>query len=205
MRNYRPWRVSGTYFEVWKCNAGYFRRRFGQNAGDQPACSACHFALSWHVREGAAAGVDLSDLSVVMVGRYNSLRRKWPSHVLLFLDERGHERQCEALANIFLGRAGGRVSGHFGAAIEYVQAIHCARIALDHRPDRESIVVGSERPGARACPVPTERTDHRGSTGQHHPVREFMASPFPIPGEHLYWRVSGRRGFRTYFLHSSRG
>src|SRR3954454_16231752 len=66
---------------------------------------------------------------------------KW--EVVLYVDERGDDTQRAALAQIFLGRAGGTVAELYGPAIGDVHVVRPARITVEHVAPRKRIdVVG---------------------------------------------------------------
>ena len=110
MSNYSFWKVSGTYYEVCNCEAVCPCRIYGEKKGGRSTYGICDFALSWHITEGQADDVDLSNLSVVLVGSYNDDEQDSPWRVIIYVDENGNAQQQQALADIFLGRAGGKTA-----------------------------------------------------------------------------------------------
>ena len=54
-----------------------------------------------------------------------------PWEVVLYVDQGADDGQRAALADIFLGRAGGTVARQYGPAIGEVHAVRPARITLD--------------------------------------------------------------------------
>jgi hypothetical protein len=124
---------------------------------------------------------------------------------VLYVDERADDAQQHALADIFLGRAGGRVAELYGPAIGEVLAIRRARIVLEHAAPRKRIdVVGhlvveaqgeASDPGEVQCGIPG--FDHPG-TELH---GDLLRSQDPV----LSWEVRGRRNaaFATDFDYAS--
>jgi len=162
--------------------------------------------LSWHVHEGRADDVDLADLRTVMALRYyDRVQPSTPWEVVLYVDDRADERQLEALAAIFLGRAGGTVADLYGPAIGDVHAVRRARIALDHVASRKRIdVVGyvtveaegeASDPGDVQCGIP----------GFDHPGTELHGDGLRSADPVLRWEVRGRRhaAFATDFEYQS--
>ena len=136
------WKVSGTYYEVCNCEAVCPCRRHGEKEGGRSTYGICDFALSWHITEGQADDVDLSNLSAVLAGSYNDDEPGSPWRVIIYVDERGDTQQRQALADIFLGRAGGDTRRNFAAAIGEVYAVRAAKIELGAQP--QSRTDGSE-------------------------------------------------------------
>ena len=159
------WRVRGSYFEGCNCEAICPCRSVGGRPGGPSSFGECFGALSWHIHEGHADGVDLSALRTVMSIRY--FDRVQPStrwEVVLYVDQDASDEQRAALADIFLGRAGGTVAGLYGPAIGEVYAVRPARITLEHVAARKRIdVVGylhveaegeASEPGDVQCGIP---------------------------------------------------
>src|SRR5262249_21395593 len=132
----------------------------------------CFGALSWHVQSGMADGLDLSDRLVVMALRYFARQQpstKWEG--VLYFAPRADDEQVEALAAIFLGRAGGTVAAQYGRAIGEVHAVRRARIEVEHIARRKRIGVAgyisleaeepASIPGDVACGIPG--LDHPGT------------------------------------------
>jgi len=58
------WRVRGSYFEACNCEAICPCRSVGGRPGGPSSFGECFGGLSWHVLDGHADGLDLSDLKV---------------------------------------------------------------------------------------------------------------------------------------------
>lgn len=138
------WRVQGSYFEACNCEAICPCRAVGGRPGGPSTYGECFGGLSWHIDTGHADGVDLSDLRTVMAIRYyDRVQPSTPWEVVLYVDDRADEAQLDALAAIFLGRAGGSVAALYGPAIGEVHAVRRAKINLEHVAPRKRIdVVG---------------------------------------------------------------
>src|SRR6478735_21589 len=185
------WHVRGSYFEACNCEAICPCRSVGGRPGGPSSFGECFGTLSWHIHDGRADGVDLSDLRTVMSLRY--------------LDRGADADQRAAIADIFLGRAGGTVARLYGPAIGEVHAVRPARITLEHTAPRKRIgVVGyltveaegdASEPGDVRCGIP----------GFDHPGTEMHGDALLSTDPALRWEVKGRRhaAFTTDFDYRS--
>jgi hypothetical protein len=199
------WAVRGSYFEGCNCEAICPCRSVRGAPGGPSSHGECFGALSWHVHEGHADGVDLDGLLVVMTLRY--FDRVQPStrwEVVLYLDDRADDAQLAALEAIFLGRAGGTVADQYGAAIGDVHAVRRARITVEHTAARKRIDVAgyitveaeqpASAPGEVACGIP----------GLDRPGTELHAEIARSDDPALRWEVVGRgAAFATDFDYRS--
>jgi hypothetical protein len=199
----QPWRVTGSYFEVCNCDAICPCRRQGTRLGGRSTNGVCDFALSWAIADGHAADTDLSGLAVVLVGRYDDDEPGSPWRVALYVDERADPQQQAALADIFLGRAGGTTFSNFASVIDHVYAIRPARIELDHTPHRERMTAEDFVTAATAKPVISEEAVSCGIPGHDHPGQELLAEHFKVNEPPMSWEVRGRCGFATDFTYTS--
>jgi hypothetical protein len=200
------WQVAGSYFEGCNCEAICPCRSVHGRPGGPSTYGVCFGALSWNVQRGHAGSLDLSDRSVVLSIRYHDKVQpstKW--EVVLYVDNRADEAQTQALADIFLGRAGGTVAALYGPAIGEVHAVRPARITLEHREPRKRIdVVGYltvEAEGAASI----EGDVRCGIPGFDHPGTELYADVVRSTDPALHWEVRGRRkaSFATDFDYRS--
>ena len=200
------WRVRGSYFEACNCEAICPCRSVHGQPGGPSTYGVCYGAVSWHVYEGHAGPVDLSDRMVVLSLRYrDDVQPTTLWEVVLYIDDRAHDAQHDALAEIFLGRAGGSVARLYGPAIGEVHAIRPARITLEHVAPRKRInVIGyltieaegaASEAGVVRCGIP----------GFDHPGTELYADMLRSTDEALRWEVRGDRkaSFATDFDYSS--
>jgi hypothetical protein len=200
------WRVRGSYFEACNCEAICPCRSVGGRPGGPSSFGECFGALSWHIHDGHADGVDLSGLRAVMSIRYfDRVRPSTRWEVVLYVDQGANDEQRAAIAAVFLGRAGGTVSRLYGPAIGEVHAVRPARITLDHIAARKRIgvvgylTVGAEgdasEPGEVRCGIP----------GFDHPGTELHGDALRSTDPALRWEVKGRRNaaFTTDFDYRS--
>ncbi len=203
MTRYQSWNVSGTYYEVCNCDAICPCRRHGAMRGGRSTYGVCDFSLSWHIAKGRADDLDLSDLSVVLAGSYNDDEPGSPWRVILYTDERGNARQQQALADIFLGRAGGDTLNNFASSIGEVYAIRSATIALEHTPDQERMEVKGYLSAATAHACDSDQPVSCGIPGHDRPGQEIVADHFRVDDQALKWALEGRCGFATDFAYRS--
>jgi len=207
------WRVRGSYFEACNCEAICPCRSVGGLPGGPSSFGECFGALSWHIHEGHAGPLDLSDLRTVLSIRYtDNVQPSTPWEVVFYVEERADDDQIAALADIFLGRAGGTVVEQYGRAIGEVHAVRRARITLEHTQPRKRIdVLGyltveaegeASAPGDVRCGIP----------GYDHPGTELHGDKLQSVDPALRWEVRGRRhaSFATDFdyrsdMHDERG
>jgi hypothetical protein len=69
---------------------------------------------------------------VLSVRYLDRVQPSTPWEVVVYVDDRGSGEQQAALADIFLGRAGGTVARLYGPAIGDVRAVRPTRITLRH-------------------------------------------------------------------------
>jgi hypothetical protein len=200
------WRVRGSYFEACNCEAICPCRSVGGRPGGPSSFGECFGGLSWHVQDGHADGVVLSGLRVVMSIRYlDRVQPSTPWEVVLYVDHNAGPDQRAALADIFLGRAGGTVARLYGPAIGEVHVVRSAHITLEHAAPRKRIdIVGyltveaegdASEPGDVLCGIP----------GFDHPGTELHGDTLRSTDPALRWQVTGRRhaAFATDFDYRS--
>jgi len=200
------WNVRGSYFESCNCEAICPCRSVGGRAGGPSSWDECFGTLSWQVLDGHAGEVDLAGRRVVLTLRYTDRTQpSTPWQVVLYVDDGADDAEAGALADIFLGRAGGSVAQLYGPAIGEVLAVRRARITLEHATPRKRIdVVGYltvEAEGAAS-----EDGDVRcGIPGFDHPGTELYGQALVSEEPALRWSIVGRRNaaFATDFEYRS--
>jgi hypothetical protein len=199
------WHVQGSYFEGCNCEAICPCRSVRGKPGGPSTFGECYGALSWHIHQGNADGVDLSNSLVVMTLRYfDSVQPSTKWEVVLYIDDRLDEAQAAALEAIFLGRAGGTVAAQYGPAIGEVHAVRRARISVEHVEPRKRIDVAgyitlqaeelASEIGDVACGIP----------GLDRPGTELFNDVARSDDPALRWQVVGRgASFATDFDYRS--
>ena len=201
----QSWRVSGSYYEACNCDAVCPCRQVGGRSGGRSTTGICQFALSWIVVDGHADDIDLAGREVVLAGWYDDDERGSPWRVILWIDDGSTAEQADALADIFLGRAGGTALTNFAAAIGEVHDLRRAAIALDHVRGRQSIDVPDEVQVRALQPVASEDTISCGIPGHDHPGEEWVAEVMRVDAAPLRWEVSGRCSFFADYDYVSDG
>src|SRR5438874_10900454 len=83
------WRVRGSYFEGCNCEAICPCRSVRGQPGGPSTYGVCFGAVSWHVHDGYAGAVDLSDRTVVLSIRYrDDVQPSTLWEVVLYVDDR---------------------------------------------------------------------------------------------------------------------
>jgi len=198
MNQYRPWSASGSYYEVCNCEAICPCRRSDGGKGGRPTYDTCDFALSWWVKEGRAGAIDLDGLKVVMAGRWEKTNEN-PWRVILYVDETATSIQHDALAAIFLGRAGGYPAQSYALNIVEVHSIRPAHIELDHSANRQMIDVPPFLTVRTRESVLHDFTVTCGIPGHDHPGQEIIADVFRFKDAAFDWEFRGKCGFATDF------
>jgi hypothetical protein len=200
--DYSPWKVSGSYYEVCNCEAICPCRRWGGAPGKRPMYANCDFALSWWIQRGQAGPIDLGDRKVVMAGRWEAIQGD-PWHVTLYVDDRATSEQHDALAALFLGKAGGHPAKSFGPNIVEVHAVRRATIELDHARAKEKIQVAPFLTVRTQEAVAHEHTVSCGIPGHDRPGQEIRAEVFRFADGPYDWELRGKCGFATDFEYVS--
>ena len=193
------WSVGGTYFEACNCVPICPCRQVGGKDGGRSSEGVCDFALSWWIAHGHAGDLDLATRQVVMVGSYNDDEPGSPWTVSLFIDDLADDAQRAALADIFLGRAGGTPHRNYGAAISTVAGVHSARIELDHRRRHWRIRVDGHVDVDANEEVHSDEPVACGIPGLDQPGQEVRSGTLRIDADPLAFEWSDRCGFATNF------
>jgi len=200
------WRVSGSYFEACNCDAICPCRTVGGRPGGRSTYGECMGALSWVIVEGAADGVRLDGLAVVLVLRYSDDEPGSPWTFVLYVDERGDERQRDLLARIFTGELGGTPLRQFPWAFKPsdLRAVVPASIEIDHTPGRgwfragEDVLLRVSRPLEKQEPVTCVIPGH------HRSGRELYAEVLRADGDPpLAFEFQGKCAYESTFAYSS--
>lgn len=193
------WSVTGTYFEACSCLPICPCRQVGGREGGRSTFGVCDFALSWAIAAGHSDHLDLTGRRVVMIGSYDDDHPWSPWTVSLFIDDLADRDQAAALADIFLGRAGGTPSRNYASAIHTVAGVNAAAIQLDHRRRHWRIHVEERIDVIADEEVDTDEPVACGIPGLDRPGREVRTNLLRVHAEPLVWEWSDRCGFATDF------
>jgi hypothetical protein len=99
------WRLDGTYFENCNCEVAC---PCTASAFAAPAdYERCQFLMAFHVDSGTVDDVDVSGLSVAVVGDTPGVMVEGNWRVGLLMDAQASEQQATKLAGVFSGQQGG--------------------------------------------------------------------------------------------------
>ncbi len=195
------WSVEGSYFEACSCLPICPCRQIGGRDGTRSTFGVCDFALSWWIARGHSGDLDLSGRQVVMIGSYDDDEDGSPWTVTLLVDRLANDGQRAALADIFLGCAGGTPTRNYAPAIRTVAGVHAANISLDHRRRHWRIRVDDHVEVSADEEVASDETVACGIPGLDHPGQEVRAGTLRVDAAPLHWEWSDRCGFATDFAY----
>jgi hypothetical protein len=199
------WSLAGTYLESCNCDVICPCRRIGGRGGGRSTYGICAGALSWAIERGSADGIDLGGLAVVLALRYDDDEPGSPWDFALYLDERGDDRQREALEAIFMGRRGGTVLAQCPWTFKPSRpaAVRAVPIEVGHEPRRgwfragEYVTVRVGAPVSAQEPVTCVIPGHHRSGAEHH--GELLR----VADGALAFELSGRCAYQSTFAYSS--
>jgi hypothetical protein len=199
------WAIAGTYLEACNCEVICPCRRIGGRAGGRSTYGICQGALSWAVVDGRAGDVDLSGLGAVLACRYDDDEPGSPWTYLLYVDERGSEREREALALILTGALGGSAGRHFPWAWKESHQLgwRAAPIEIEHTPRRGWFRAGEHVTLRVGDPVAGQEPVTCVIPGHHRSGVELQAELLRVDEGPLRFEVTGRCAYRSTFSYSS--
>jgi hypothetical protein len=202
---YFPWRVSGTYLEACNCEAICPCRTIGGRRGGRSTYGVCLGSLSWQIEEGRAGEVALGGMRAVLANRYDDDESGSPWTFVLYIDERGDERQREALESIFLGRVGGTPELQFPWVWKPSALLGVRHVAIevDHTPGRGWFRAGGQVSVRIREPVAELETVTCVIPGHDRSGREVVADLLRVEDGPLEFELSGKCGYEATFDYSS--
>ena len=202
---YFPWRVSGTYLEACNCEAICPCRTIGGRRGGRSTYGVCLGSLSWQIEEGRAGEVALAGMRAVLANRYHDDESGSPWSFVLYIDERGDERQREALESIFLGRVGGTPELQFPWVWKPSALLGVRHVAIevDHTPGRGWFRAGGQVSVRIREPVAELETVTCVIPGHDRSGREVVADLLRVEDGPLQFELSGKCGYEATFDYSS--
>ena len=195
------WRIAGRYFESCNCEAICPCRMIGGVVLGRSTYGICFGVLGWLVEDGHADGVRLDGLGAAMTIRYDDDEPGSPWTLRLHVDDRGDERQREALAAILLGRLG-------GPAILKLPWVRKPSDVVGVVPSRielgPGVLLVGEVVRLRATrPVETEQPVACGIPGYDRPGTELYADELAVHDDPFDWELAGNCAFATTFDYAS--
>lgn len=197
------WRLAGRYVEACNCEAICPCRRLGGRDGGRAQFQLCQFALGWTVDEGSFDGLELAGLKAVMAGYWDEDERGAPWRVRLYVDERAGEAARNALADVFLGRAGGTPARNYAGAIQQIYGVTAAQIEIGHERGHQRIRAGDAVLVAARAPFPSPEAVSCGIPGHDRPGEELVHETLRVADAELDFEFHGRCGFATTFDYRS--
>jgi hypothetical protein len=202
-----PWSIAGTYLEACNCEAICPCRRIGGRSGGRSSYGICEGALSWRVTDGRAGDVDLSGLGAIVACHYEDDEPGSPWTYYLYVDDRGDERQREALALIFTGALGGSVGEHFPWAWKDSNLIgwRPAPIEIEHTPRRAWFRAADQVTVRVGDPVADQEPVTCVIPGHDRSGTELLTEILRVDEGPLSFEVRGRCAYQSTFAYSSNG
>lgn len=197
------WRLTGRYVEACNCEAICPCRKTGGRDGSRAQYQLCQFALAWTVDSGNFGALDMAGLSAVMAGYRDEDEPGSPWRVQLYVDARADGDRREALADIFLGRAGGTPTHNYAPAIKDVYSVRPAAIEVVHSRGSQRIRIGDAVKVLARGPFPTDQSVSCGIPGHDRPGEELVHDTLKVEDGPLSFEFHGRCGFAATFDYRS--
>lgn len=173
--------------------------------GDDPDGGSCDAFVAYHVDNGEIRGLDVSNLSLVLVSQIpgNVLAGNW--RVVLYVDDKATEEQRSALLDVFGGKLGG-TPADLAALVGEIVAVH--PVPIDHRVEGGK---GTLRVGQA---VYAEMANYSDAQGRPTSLHESIFSTIPgspayvakaathqvnVPEHGMTWEFSGRNAVQGSF------
>jgi hypothetical protein len=138
-----------------------------------------------------------------MAGYWDEDEAGVPWRVRLYVDARADEPRRGALADVFLGRAGGTPMRNYAPAIKEVFGIHPAQIEVVHERGLQEIRVGETVRVVARAPFASEESVTCGIPGHDHPGEELVHEILKVDDDPLDFEFHGRCGFAASFDYHS--
>ena len=197
------WRLTGPYLEACNCEAICPCRSIGGRDGVRAQYQLCQFAIAWTVSSGHFGELDMAGLQAVMAGYWDEDEPGLPWRVQLYVDDRAGPEQQAALADVFLGRAGGTPTRNYTPAIKEVFGIREAHIEVIHERGSQQIKVGDAVNVAARAPFPGDATVSCGIPGHDRLGQELVHETLKVADGQLDFEFHGRCGFASTFDYNS--
>jgi len=197
------WRFSGRYVEACNCEAICPCRKVGDRDGNRAQFQLCQFALAWTVDAGHFGALDMAGLRAVMAGYWDEDEPGIPWRVMLYVDELADEPQRAALADVFLGRAGGTPTRNYTPAIKEIYGVQPAAIEVMHSKGGQRIQAGDAVTVVARQPFASEASISCGIPGHDQPGEELVHETLRVEDGPLHFQYSGRCGFASNFDYRS--
>ena len=198
------WRIEGDYFESCNCEAICPCRTVGSVSGGRSTHGICFGVLSWLIRAGEADGVPLDGLAVAFTIRYSDDEPGSPWTFVVYVDERGDEKQRAALAEIMTGRRGGDLILKLPWVRKPSELVDVRPAAIDLRIDDgdHRLRVGSAIEVAASRPFETDERVSCVIPGHHIAGAEYYADRLTVTDDPFSWDLEGNCAFVARFAYA---
>lgn len=192
------YRLEGTYLEACNCDVVC-----PCGAGEAPDKGTCEQLYAYHIDRGQIRGVDVSDLTFLLVGRSEGKVLEGNLHEAFFIDQRASADQREALLDAFEGRLGGPLA-ELANLIQERLGVHDAPIDFDTENGHTRLTVGSQvdanvemhEPDAGARDELAKRRAPLGSPSQ---VGTTAGLKVDVPEDGIAFQLDGTNAVRARF------
>jgi len=145
----------------------------------------------------------MAGLQAVMAGYWDEDEPGAPWRVRLYVDVRADEPRRAALADVFLGRAGGTPARNYAAAIKEVYDVHVARIDVVHEHGHQGVRVDDVVTVLARGSFMSDASVSCGIPGHDHPGEELVHEILKVEDNPLNFEFRGRCGFASSFDYHS--
>jgi hypothetical protein len=199
------WAIGGSYLEACNCEAICPCRRIGGRTGGRSTYGICLGALSWAIERGHLGDLDLSGLGAVLVSSYSDDEPGSPWTFFLYVDERGDERQREAVARILSGEEGGTPRKQFPWVFKesHMLGWRAAPIEIEHTPRRGWFRAGKQVTVRVRGPVADQEPVTCVIPGHHRQGLELDADLLRVDEGPLSFELTGSCAYQSTFEYSS--
>jgi hypothetical protein len=196
------WKVSGTYFEACNCDVTcpcVFR--------SAPTTGSCTLLVGWHVSSGKFGDTVLDGLNAALAvySPGHMLEGGWK--VALYVDERGDQKQRDALAAVFSGQGGGHIA-NVGPLIGQVLGVKAVPIQYEENGKKRHLSI----PGIAEWEI-AALSGQGGAdvTVSNHPFTIVPGFPAVVgkstqvayKDHGLDWHISDKNGYYSPFAYAS--
>lgn len=203
--DYLPWEISGTYLEACNCDSICPCRTIDGKPGGRSTHGVCMGALSWQIESGQAGGTDVAGLLVVLTYWYSDDESGSPWSMYLYVDDRGSDRQREALGKIYLGQLGGTPAKQFPWVwkASNLLGVRAVPIELDHALGRGRFRAGRHATLRIRAPYEGAETVTCVIPGHRRSGREQRTDLLEVDDAGLGFEFEGVTGYQSTFAYSS--
>jgi hypothetical protein len=173
----------------------------GGVVGGRSTYGLCHGVLVWRVDEGTVGDVDVAGLLTALIAEYDDDEPGSPWTVLLHVDDRAAEEQHEALAQVFLGGAGGEHLSRLPWIRKARRLVGVRSSPMELVPDGDGyrLAVGDVVRLRATTRVPTEAPVACGIPGYDRVGFELYADELVVEEEKFSWSLTGNCAYESDF------